>query len=118
MILCLHPMLVYLTRLIAYGAFRDYDSVEELLNIVPPKGEILPLYWKEELLDIPFYQRQSSKGSAEKIETAAAFSKRLRALGRRAGYPKPPTTHDFRAEGLYWVGTFDVLLLFTHSFRD
>lgn len=109
MLLCFNPMLPFLARLLAHGGFRDYCTIEELLSIVPPEGEMLQLYWKEELLDTPFFQSQPSNGSAEKIETAAAFSKRNRALGFRAGYPKPPTVHDWRAEGLYWIGAYVML---------
>jgi hypothetical protein len=97
-------MLPFLARLLVHGAFRDYHTIEELLSIMPPEGEMLQLYWRDELLDNPFFKNQSTKNSEEKIETADAFSKRLRALGLRAGYPKPPTVHDFRAEGLYWIG--------------
>lgn len=105
MILCLNPMLPFLARLVVHGAFRDYDTIEELLNIKPPDDEMLQLHWKDELLDTPFFKAQSTRNSGERIETAAAFSKRFRAWGLRAGYPKPPTGHDFRAEGLYWIGT-------------
>lgn len=97
-------MLPFLARLLVHGAFRDYTTVEELLRIKPPNDEMLQLHWKDELLDTPFFKAQSSKDSEERIETAAAFSKRFRAWGLRAGYPKPPTGHDFRAEGLYWIG--------------
>lgn len=105
MILCFNPMLPFLARLLVHGAFRDYDTIEELLDIIPPEDEMLQLHWRAELLDTPFFKAQSTQNSGERIETADAFSKRHRAWGLRAGYPKPPTGHDFRAEGLYWVGT-------------
>lgn len=106
MILCFNPILPFLARLIVHGAFRDYDTIEELLGILPPEDEMLQLHWKDELLDTPFFKARSSRNSEERIETAGAFSKRQQAWGHRAGYPKPPTGHDFRAEGLYWIGTF------------
>lgn len=101
-------MLPFLARLLVHQAFRDYDTVEELLSIVPPESEMLQLYWKEDLLDTPFFKSQSAQNSEEKIEIAAAFGKRLRALGFSAGYLKPPTVHDFRAEGLYWIGMYPI----------
>ncbi|OCL06329.1 hypothetical protein AOQ84DRAFT_399062 [Glonium stellatum] len=70
-------MLPILAILIAAKAFRDYDTIKELLNI--------------------------SMSIREKIEKANAFSFRLRALGFRTGYSRLPTIHDFRAEGLYWI---------------
>ena len=90
-------MLFYLSRLLARSAFREYRTYDELLRIVPPEGEMLQLHWKEEVLETPFFISEST----ERIETAGAFSKRLRSLGLRAGYPEPARNHDFRAEGLY-----------------
>ncbi|KAI8714908.1 Chromo domain-containing protein [Fusarium sp. LHS14.1] len=95
--LCYNPMLPFLARLLAYEAFRDYKTIDELLTIVPPKDEMWVIQWKEHLLETPFFRSQSS----EDIETAGAFSHRLRSLGLRAGYPIPPRHHDIRAEGLY-----------------
>lgn len=95
-----NSMLPILAMLIAAKAFRDYDTIEELLDIVPPEEEMLHLQWKESVLGTPFFKSMSAR---EKIEKANAFSFRLRALGFRTGYPRPPTIHDFRAEGLYWI---------------
>jgi len=47
------------------------------------------------------------------IEKADIFSRRLRELGVRAGYLRPPTIHDFRVEGLYLVDLFLLSSLFT-----
>lgn len=55
MLLCFNLMLLYLARLLVYGAFRDVSTVEELLSIVLLEGEMMQLYWKIELLDKPFY---------------------------------------------------------------
>ena len=110
-------MLPILAMLIAAKAFRDYDTIEELLDIVLPEEEMLYLQWKESVLSTPFFKSMSAR---EKIEKANAFSFRLRALGFRTGYPRPPTIHDFRAEGLYWIGMYavipSILRLFTNRF--
>ena len=37
------PILLILAILIAARAFRDYDTIKELLNVVLPEGEILYL---------------------------------------------------------------------------
>ncbi|XTI85112.1 hypothetical protein V2W45_1230999, partial [Cenococcum geophilum] len=37
------PILLILAILITVKVFRDYNTIKELLNIVPPKGEILYL---------------------------------------------------------------------------
>ena len=40
-----------------------------------------------------------------RIETANSFTKRHGAMGRRGGFPEPPTGHDWRAELLTLIGT-------------
>lgn len=97
-----NPILIHLAIFIARGAFRDFKTVDEILNIEPPNdNEIFQLFWNPSVLDIPIYQRGDGK-----IESARTFSARLCALGFRTGYVNPPTTHDFRAEGLHLIGTF------------
>jgi len=85
---------------VARGAFRDYTTLEEILEIPPPpKKEIHHLHWDIDVLGKPFYSTSTGQ-----IQTANLFSGRVKNLGHRAGYAKPPTIHDFRAEGLYLVG--------------
>lgn len=97
-------MLPFLAKLLAYGAFRDYKTIDDLLTISPPEDEMWVIQWKDHLLEAPFFRSRSS----EDIETAGAFSHRLRSLGLRAGYPTPPRHHDIRAEGLYLMSTYMV----------
>ena len=95
-----NPVLTMLARAIAENAFRDYSTMEELLEIEPPENEMYHLRQNESVLGKPFFHVVST-GEMEKADT---FSRRLRELGVRAGYLRPPTIHDFRAEGLYLVG--------------
>ena len=97
-----NPVLTMLARAIADHAFRDYSTMEELLEIEPPDDEMYHLRQNESVLGKPFFQ-VISNGEMEKADT---FSRRLRELGVRAGYLRPPTIHDFRAEGLYLIGMF------------
>lgn len=89
-----------LARAIADHAFRDYSTMEELLEIEPPEEEMYHLQQNESVFGKPFFH-VISNGEMEKADT---FSRRLRELGIRAGYLRPPTIHDFRAEGLYLIG--------------
>jgi hypothetical protein len=74
--------------------------MEELLDLEPPYGdEMYELEWDPSILDEPFFQR----GSGD-INTASVHSRRLRDLGFRVNYIVPPTTHDFRAEGIQLIG--------------
>lgn len=91
-----------LARAIADHAFRDYSTMEELLEIEPPDDEMYHLRQNESVLGKPFFQ-VISNGEMEKADT---FSRRLRELGVRTGYLRLPTIHDFRAEGLYLIGMF------------
>ncbi|KAK0636608.1 hypothetical protein B0T17DRAFT_85569 [Bombardia bombarda] len=97
------PILFILVILVAKRAFRDYETIEELLDLIPPDGEMYPLQWRESVVDMPFFESISAKAPSGKIENASAFSKRFQGLGFRSGYPRPPTVHDFRAIGLYLV---------------
>ena len=71
-----------LARAIADDAFRDYSTMEELLDIEPPENEMYHLQQRDDILDKPFF-RVISTGEMEKADT---FSRRLRELGIRAGY--------------------------------
>jgi hypothetical protein len=93
-------MLFVLAILVAKGAFRDYRTIEELFDLVPPDEEMYHLQWNRDVLDLPFFESMSGRASPGKIENATAFSGRFRGLNFRAGYPVPATVHDFRALGL------------------
>lgn len=88
--------------------------MEELLDIEPPEEEdMFHLQWDPRVLDWPLYQRDNGE-----IESAQVFSRRLRDLGLRAGYSRPPTIHDFRAEGLHLIGSVPSLLLLVRILFD
>ena len=102
-----NPILTHLAIFIAKNAFRDYKTIDEILDIEPPEEEeMFPLQWDPHVLDLPLYQRDNGE-----IESAVIFSRRLRELGFRAGYIRPPTIHDFRAEGLHLIGMLSRMLL-------
>ncbi|KAH7250906.1 hypothetical protein BKA59DRAFT_369348, partial [Fusarium tricinctum] len=98
-----NAMLPILAILIAAKALRSCDTLEDLLAIEPPEGEMIHLEWRAGILEEPFFRSMSSRRTHGSIETAMALGKRLRGLGFRAGYARPPTVHNFRAEGLYWI---------------
>ena len=74
--------------------------MEELLDIEPPEEEeMCHLQWDPRVLDLPSCQKDNGQ-----IDSARVFSRRLRNLGLHAGYSRPPTIHDFGAEGLHLIG--------------
>ncbi|KAL2041983.1 hypothetical protein N7G274_005171 [Stereocaulon virgatum] len=95
-----NPVLTMLARAIADNAFRDYSTMEELLEIEPPENEMYHLRQNEKCAQQALFSTSSPPARWKKADT---FSRRLRELGVRAGYLRPPTIHDFRAEGLYLV---------------
>jgi hypothetical protein len=99
-------MLTHIAIFLAKNAFRDYKTIDELFEIEPLDKEMYALEWDPQVLDWPLYQ----KGNGE-IDSASVFASRIRELGFRAGYTCPPTTHDFRAEGLYLISMFFHMLL-------
>ena len=100
------PMLFILAILVAKGASRDYKTIEELFDVVPPAGEMCALQWDENVVRMPFFESTSTRGGPGKISKAGAFSNRFLDLGFRSGYPRPPTMHDFKAIGLFLIGMY------------
>ncbi|KAK5188855.1 hypothetical protein LTR96_010859 [Exophiala xenobiotica] len=95
----LNPILPKLAMCLARGAFRDYKTIDDVFNIpAPPEKEVYQLFWEPSICNCPFYE-----GATTEIEKANSYSTRLNDLGRRADYVKPPTIHDFRAEGLHLI---------------
>jgi hypothetical protein len=85
-------------------AFRDYKTLQELFAVTPTQEHrAFQIHWEEDLLEAPVFLNQSTKG-AKRIENAGAFGSRHRECGIRAGFPVPPTIHDWRAEGLFLTG--------------
>ncbi|KAK7422901.1 hypothetical protein QQZ08_009350 [Neonectria magnoliae] len=93
-----NAMLPILAILIAAKAFSGYDTIEDLLALEPSEGEMIHLQWRDSILEQPLFKSMSSRGTPGRIETANAVSKRLRALGFRAGMKhagqKDPNTYN------------------------
>ena len=59
---------------VARGASRDYTTLEEIFEILPPpKKEMHRLDWDVDILDTPFYST-----STEQIQTENLFSRRVK----------------------------------------
>jgi hypothetical protein len=105
-LLCLNSLLPFLSKLLELRAFRDYETIEDLLAVKPPKhARSCHIQWRDDFLEAPFFESQSTT-RVGRIETSAAFSRRNADLGIRAGMPEPPTQHDWRAEGLFKTGMY------------
>ncbi|KAG9242200.1 hypothetical protein BJ878DRAFT_544482 [Calycina marina] len=94
-------MLPALVIALANDAFQDCHSEEEILAIPPPlAGTVHHLRIKEEMLEMPFFQRFNANGPTGQIEKAGPASTRDVKLGHRAGFPVNLTGHCKRREAL------------------
>ncbi|KAF3346068.1 Zinc finger protein [Verticillium dahliae VDG2] len=93
-----NPILFLLAIFCSAGALKDYEGLDGLLRLLelrPEAKEIIHIQWGRSVLTSPIFS-----GAKGRIMTARLFSKELRALLMRAGFPEPPSLHCFRAEGL------------------
>ncbi len=93
-----NPLLTRVAILLAKGAFRDFQTVDELLDIVPPEEGSVRIHWHPDFLERPVYERGDGH-----IWSARTYCARLHDAGIRAGFPSLGN-HDFRAEGLRAIG--------------
>jgi hypothetical protein len=99
-----NSLLFTLAKLLSRNAFRDFSTIESLLEFVPPKDtRSYPIAWRDDLLEQPFFLGAGRNGS---IETASAFHRRQKDAGIRACFPDPPTMHDWRANSLFLIGKY------------
>ncbi|KAI1655474.1 hypothetical protein F4813DRAFT_160421 [Daldinia decipiens] len=97
--LYMNPLLFFLVIFCVNGALRDYRGEQGLFKLLDLKlcedTPMMRIHWHRSVLNQPLFT-----GMSGKILRAREVSEGLRALGIRSGFPKPPTFHDFRAEGL------------------
>jgi hypothetical protein len=87
-------MLTRVAILLAKGALRDFETMDDLLKFELPEDRVARIAWHPRMLDQPVYQRGDGH-----IWSARTYCACLRAVGIRAGFPSI-TNHDFRAAGL------------------
>lgn len=105
-----NSVLFTLARLLSRHAFRDHDTIESILQVVPPKKmNSITIAWRDDILEEPFYCKV---GRDTDIETANSFHARNTESGIRACLPEPPTTHDWRAYVLHLIGSSMNVLIF------
>lgn len=103
-------MLTRLAILLAKGAFRDFDTVDGLLGVIPPEEGIIRIHWHKDFLERPVYERGDGH-----IWSARTYCSRLSDLGKRAGFDSL-ANHDFRAETLRATGKLPLCLFTVHHF--
>ncbi len=86
---------------LADGAFKDYSTLEEILELEPPADQnIWHVEWKDSVLDTPVFRKVSLDGPTDEIQTSSSYDQQLSAVGHRAGYKVNITVHAARREAL------------------
>jgi hypothetical protein len=99
--LLVNSVLYLLAIALADNAFRDYSTLEEILAIeLQTDEDLCYIEWKDDILDVPFFQTMTSQGPTGKIQKSTSFGGQLVALSRQAGYEKNITVHDAQREAL------------------
>jgi hypothetical protein len=70
-LLYFNSLLPFIANLLNIYAFRDYHTIEELFDVVPP-GHTTSCYipWREDLLEEPFFLSLTREG---RIDTISVF---------------------------------------------
>ncbi|KAK0723569.1 hypothetical protein B0T26DRAFT_642853 [Lasiosphaeria miniovina] len=98
--LVVNPMLFLLAICLAAGAFKNYKTLKEVLDVRPPANQrYWVLEWSSHVLDLPVFPEVSVDGATNKIQTGNSFNTQLKALSIRAGI-SPVTVHSMRREAL------------------
>ena len=72
--LIVNPMLFMLSIFLAAGAFKKYDTLEQVLAVKLPKDQgYWVLEWADHVLDLPVFLEMLADGMTEKIQLASAF---------------------------------------------
>ncbi|KAK0707790.1 hypothetical protein B0H67DRAFT_495372 [Lasiosphaeris hirsuta] len=101
--LIVNPILFMLAIFLAAGAFKKYDTIEQVLAVKPPTDQkYWVLEWADHVhaLDLPVFPEMSPDGLTQKIQSASAFCTQVRKLSLRAGMEQPVTVHGIRRESL------------------
>jgi hypothetical protein len=100
-LLVVQPLLFMIAIFLAFGAFKKYTNIQQILAIKPPQGEShWVLDWADSVLDQPIFPQMSADGPTDKIQSATSFHDQLRRLSERSGMENHVTIHSGRREAL------------------
>jgi hypothetical protein len=95
------PVLYILALALADDAFKEYSTLEEILELEPPLDQnIWHLEWKDGVLDLPVFRKMSLHGPTNTIQSSSSYDRQLSDLGHRAGFEVNISVHDARREAL------------------
>lgn len=98
--LLFNPILFFLAIALASGAFKDYQTDDEIFALEPPEyDDHWILDWAPEMRNVPVFQAMSCDGPTGKIQKSGPCARQVSSAAQRAGF-KNVTIHDARREGL------------------
>ncbi|KAL2015888.1 hypothetical protein VTK56DRAFT_4663 [Thermocarpiscus australiensis] len=98
------PMVHWLVNIISAQAFRDYHTIEDVLNVIPEEGESFCfLEWAEDMLDKPVFPEWSGSGPENKAKNDKAWGNQVSQWAKRAGFIHGLAIHAIRREILIKV---------------
>ena len=96
-----NPVLYILALALADDAFKDYNTLEEILELEPPLDQnIWHLEWKDCVLDLPVFRKMSLHGPTDTIQSSGSYDRQLSDWGHRAGFEVNISVHYARREAL------------------
>jgi len=110
--------------LISSRAFADFNTLEEILALEPPKnGNFRILEWAEDSQEKPVFPEWSSTGCKTKSKNPKSWVTQFSDWGNRAGFTAQLGLHAVRREALIKVNgkqiipTVQCFLDSQHTFR-
>ncbi|RYP14043.1 hypothetical protein DL767_010440 [Monosporascus sp. MG133] len=98
------PMLHWLVNIISARAFRDYQTIEDVLNVIPEEGESFCfLDWADDMLNKPVFPEWSESGPEDKAKNDKAWGNQVSQWAKRAGFINGLPIHAIRREILIKV---------------
>uniref|UniRef100_A0A4E9EHL3 C2H2-type domain-containing protein n=1 Tax=Gibberella zeae TaxID=5518 RepID=A0A4E9EHL3_GIBZA len=98
------PMLHWLANLISSRAFADFDTVEQILALEPPKnGNFRILEWADDAQEKPVFPEWSTTECKTKSKNPKSWVTQFSDWGNRAGFTAQLGLHAVRREALIKV---------------
>lgn len=94
-----NPILFILAIGLANGAFKDYNTVDDIFNVGALRCNRLILEWADHMLRVPIFRGPTPAGPFRTIQERNLSSKKPKSATQQPSY-NIPTIFDFRGQGL------------------
>jgi hypothetical protein len=81
--------LFLLAVIISAGAFKDYSTIEAVLDArPPPRRRFVIMEWADAVLDDPVFPEMSADGATKKVKNESAWGGQCSDWAKRAGFSR------------------------------